>query len=30
MAGAHIYKQMGGDVRIFAIDHSVGYGGHCR
>jgi hypothetical protein len=27
MAGVHTYKQMGKDVRIFAVDHSVGSGG---
>lgn len=27
MAGVHTYKQQGGDVTIFAVDHSVGRGG---
>ena len=30
MAGAHTFKQMGRDVTIFAIDHSVGAGGANR
>ncbi len=28
MAAVHTYKQTGEDIRIFAIDHSVGHGGH--